>query len=87
MDYTKTKKRLNRYNGYRVKRNRIRLLKDLGWDPEVISRVKGHDKHHPINCGNSECGVCGKHLKKYERRSARAKMRTEDRFIYRSINT
>ena len=78
MDYTKTKKRLNRKHSYRVKRNRIQLLKDLGRDAETISKVKGHDKHHPLNCGRSQCGVCGKNIKRYIRKSDRRRMRLED---------
>ena len=78
MDSIKARKRLNRKHSYRVKKNRIQLLKDLGWDAEVISQVKGHDKHHPINCGRSQCGVCGKNIKRYNRKSDRRRMRLED---------
>lgn len=81
MDNMKARKRLNRKHSYRVKRNRIQLLKDLRWTDEVISKVKGHDKHHPINCGRSKCGVCGKSIKRYIRKSDRRRMRLEDNKI------
>jgi len=62
---------LKRHNTQRVINNRVKLMKNKGYSYSVEDHY--FHKHHPLNCGNTQCGLCRssasdmKYYEKYKR--------------------